>query len=99
MMYVLWGAVFLFQIFCLIRMRRMMRDGKEALKATEAMCDASKEFFDWLEQNSWSIHANAEFQERVRKIIRAEKKFLDTHPSVDMEPSIVRWNELIDENR
>lgn len=99
MAYIFLGGFVLFYLFLLIRMRRMMREGKEALRATEAMCNASEELFDWLERNSWNITSDTEFRERVRKLIRAEKKFLDTHPYTDMEPSIVRLNELIDENR
>ena len=99
MQVLLLGIVLLFYIFLLIRGRRMMRESKEALRATEVMCNASRELFNWLERySSDDFRSNREFQERVRKLIRAEKKFLDTHPMVDMEPSIVRWNELIDEN-
>lgn len=93
----LWMGVILFYIFVMVRMKRMMRESKESLRATEAMCDAADEFRNWLD-DPFSNHSEAEFRERVRKIIRAEKRFADTHPGVDMESSIVRWNEIIDQN-
>jgi hypothetical protein len=86
----LWGIVILFYLVFLVRMRRMARESKEALRATEAMCDASEELYHWLEHNSYSrdIFVTAEFQDKVRKLIRAEKKFLDTYPRVDMDGAI-----------
>lgn len=99
MIYVLFGGFLLYSLFFLTRLRRMARESKEALRATEAMCDASEELYDWLERNPWMSRANGEFQEKVRKLIRAKKKFADTHPGTDMEPSIVLLNELIDQNK
>lgn len=93
----LWMGVVLFYIFVVVCMKRMMRESKEALGATEAMCDAADEFRNWLD-DPFSNHSEAEFRERIRKIIRAEKRFADTHPGADMESSIVRWNEIIDQN-
>lgn len=97
--YILLGGLFLFMLFTVFRLKRMVRDGKEALEATGAMCDAEAEFFNWLRDDPLNRHSGVEFRERARKVIRAKKRFADTHPNTDMEPSIVLWNTLIDENK
>jgi len=75
------------------KLRMLAKESSEARDATEKICDIDQEIIEWEIENPDANWSHPKAQALLRRKIRAEHRFKDTHPfDVDAESRIARYS-------
>lgn len=86
-------------VYIMVDSEGVLKDSKDALRATNQWCDAGKALEEWQKNNPFESQSHPKAQELIRIEAGAYMLYLDAHPNVNDDGHLAWYMEQIEDWR